>query len=71
MNGGKSIVGGIVVLLIALWQLTCKQGFAGLGLLFAGGIPLLLIVLGGLFLWMGISDLNAARKEAKASASKS
>ncbi|NUQ00293.1 MAG: hypothetical protein HUU35_10615 [Armatimonadetes bacterium] len=66
MNGGKQILMGLVVLFVFLLQLTLWGGARGLWTLVTGGLPIVLIVVGVVFVVIGAADLKSAKSEAKA-----
>ena len=65
MNGGKTILGGLVILVVFLLKLVFWHGLWHLSVLLVGGLPLVLIALGAVGVWIGVTDLKAQRAEAK------
>lgn len=69
MNGGKTILSGLLVLLIFLLHLTLAGGFEALVVLLKGGVPIALIAVGATMLYIGLSDLKSIKAEAAAGGS--
>ncbi len=69
MNGGKTILIGLVILLVFCWLLTMQGAFWPLVDLFKGGIGLVALAVGTVFIVIGITDLKSQKAEAAADAS--
>lgn len=69
MNGGKTILSGLVVLLVFCWLLTMQGAFRPLLDLVVGGIGLVALAVGVVFIVIGITDLKSQKAEAAADAS--
>jgi len=68
VNGGKTILLGLAVLLVFCWLLTMQDAFWPLVDLIKGSVALLLLAVGAVFLVIGLTDLKSQKAEAAADA---